>query len=159
MLDNDSSLLMFETLFGPQRFLVWSKENPLWRTFYRTTIAGHWAAEDIEEFNKAGCYYEIHLDHGRDEDAHTFCMYVMERCPNFKAAKFGKIAVNDMKVIVLLGRSAKLKDKINHSAQQFGFELARVYDRSAQSSPQEQHSRQKFAQYLDSFARAFRPIV
>lgn len=151
--------IAFEEAFGPKRFLVWSKENEIWRTFYRTVIAGHWKKEDAEEFNACGHFYEVHLEHGHDDDAHLFCQLVMERCDRFKAAKVSKIAVNDMKVIVFLGKGTKMRDKIAHLASQSGFELARIRTKDQQPSPNEIELHQKFGEYLSSLSKAFAPMA
>lgn len=151
--------IMFEEILGPTRFFVWSKENELWRTFYRTKVAGHWAKEDIEEFNKCGCFYEIHLQHGNDDEAHLFSMMIMQRCDNFKAAKVAKLAVNDMKVIILLGRSADWRHKIARLAKQSNFELVRLRSKADQQSHNEKYTNSKFGEYMNSLRNAFAPTA
>ena len=150
---------VWDDLFGEVRFMPWSKENELWRTFYRTTVAGHWSKEDIDEFNSCAFMYEIHLQHGNDDAAHHFCLMIMQRCENFKAAKVSKIAVNDMKVIILLGKSKRYRDRVANAANVHGFELARIRDRDAQPSEHERHSHEKIGEYLESLRKAFAPMA
>lgn len=149
----------FDGVLGQARFFIWSKENELWRSFFRTTVGGHWSEEDVDEFMKCGYYYEIHLDHKYEGLAHTFCLSVLERSNVFKAAKISKLAVNNTKVLVLLGKNKSLKEKIAKLASQCGFELARIRTASDDASANENESRSKFRHYLQSLAAMFAPSV
>lgn len=149
----------WDDLFGEKRFMPWSKENEIWRTFYRTTVAGHWSLDDVEEFRKCLVEYEIHLDHGRDDDAHLFCQRVVERCQTIKAAKVSKLAVNDMKVIIMLGSDRSMMGKIGYAAKAHGFKLARTRERGSQLSQNEIETRKKVAEYLESLRLAFAPMA
>lgn len=149
----------YDQIFGPKRFLVWSKSNELWRTFYRTVVAGHWKKEDVEEFNKAAWFYEVHMDHGNDDAAHLMALRIMERCQVFKAAKVSKLAVNDMKVVMFLGQNKSLSDKVAHVAREHGFELVRIRDRNSPPGEHELAANEKFQEYLDNLRRAFAPMA
>lgn len=151
------SIIAFEEILGPRIYFIWSKENALWRTFFRTKLAGHWSAEDAKEFLGLGCLYEIHLQHGNDQAGHEFCLNVLERCNNFKAAKYSKLAINDIKAIVLLGRSSKYRDKIDQLAKAYGFQLTRIRSRTDHPSRNEEESRKKFREYMNSIVNAFLP--
>jgi len=149
----------FNQVLGVQRFLVWSKDNALHRIFYRTTVAGHWSKDDIDEFNKLGCIYEIHLDHSHDEIAQQFALKILERCDTFKAAKLVKLAVNDMKVLTLLGRDSKMKDKIIHLCRQCDFDFGRIRYANEPMSKQESETMERARQYLGSLAMAYKPLM
>lgn len=140
-----------------KRFLVWSKSNQVWTTFYRTTRAGHWDKDDVEEFGRCIYAYEIHLNHGNDDAAHLFCLRLMERCPNFKAAKVSKLAVNDMKVILLLAKKKSFRDKVQHAARQYGFQLARIRDQHSQKTQHEIMAHSMIGQQLDALGKALAP--
>ena len=99
------------------------------------------------------------MDHGHDDEAHTFCLKVMERCDNFKAAKYSKLAVNDMKVILLLGKTTKMRDKIKHISEQFGFELVRIRDRNSQASQHEIMANTVIGEYMECLRRAYAPMT
>ena len=152
-------LFQFNHILGDIRFLVWSKENEIHRMFFRTMIAGHWDKTDVEEYLKCGCYYEFHFDHKYDEEAQLFCMMVMQRCENFKAARVCKLAVNNMKVFVLLGRSAEYKNGLATLAKQSGFELARLRSKEDVVSENEKFTRTKVGQYFESLKKAFAPMA
>lgn len=151
----------WNSLFGvkEKRFLIWSKTNELWATFFRTTIAGHWDKDDVEEFGRCIYLYEIHLQHGNDDAAHLFCLRLLERCDDFKAAKVSKLAVNDMKVIILKGKTKKAADKVRHAARQHGFELARIRDKDSQRSQHEIMAHTMVGQQLEALGKAFAPNV
>lgn len=151
--------IMFFDLLGAVKFLVWSKESEIARIFYRTTIAGHWDKADVEEFNRCGCFYEIHFDHKQDDEAHMFCMMVMQRCDNFKGAKVSKLAVNNMKVIVLLGKTAEFRGQVARLAKQSGFELSRVRSKSDRASDVERYSNSQVGKYFDRLKKAFAPTA
>jgi hypothetical protein len=75
------------------------------------------------------------------------------------AAKVSKLAVNDMKVIVLLGKSKKPAKKIAHIVKQYGFELARIYDKSSQKTSHDMFYQSKVGEYMDSLVKAFAPMA
>jgi len=149
----------WDQIFGEKRYLSWMKSNELWSVFYRTTVAGHWSKEDVQEFNQCQYAYEIHMDHGNDDAAHSLCLKVMERCSDFKAAKYSKLAVNDMKVIVILAKSKRMTEKIKHVAKQHGFELARIRDKDSQASQHEVMANTVMGDYMESLRRAFAPMT
>jgi hypothetical protein len=151
--------IRFFELLGPSRFFIWSKENEIKRTFYRTEIAGHWKKKDVEEFNQCGCFYEIHLDHKYDSDAHMFCLQVLQRCDNFKAAMVSKLAVNNMKVIILLGRSGEFRDQIAYLAEDCDFELSRLRSKSDRQSDVERFAKTKLGEYAESLRGMFAPMA
>lgn len=151
--------ILFHEVLGPQRFFIWSKENEVWRTFYRTVISGHWSASDIEEFEKCQCVYEMHFDHARNDDAHLFALLVMQRCDNFKAVKVSKLAVNNTKVMIFLGHSSDYKNKINTLANKCGFELSRIRAKSDYKSEVEKFTKSKIGEYFSNLMKAFAPVV
>ena len=140
-----------------KRFLIWSKSNQVWTTFYRTTRAGNWDKDDVEEFGRCVYAYEIHLAHGNDDAAHLFCLRLLERCDTFKAAKVSKLAVNDMKVIILLGKNKMMADKVKHATRQYGFQLARIRDKHSQKSQHEIMANSMVGQQLKALGNAFAP--
>jgi hypothetical protein len=151
--------LPFDEVLGPRRFFIWSKENELYRTFFRTEFAGHWTEKDVHEFINLKTIYEIHLQHGQDEIAHSFCLHVLERSENFKAAKYSKIALNNMKVLCLLGKSSNQRSQIQELANYFNFKLERVRSRTDAPSSNESESRKKFREYLKATILAFNPTL
>lgn len=151
--------MMFHQLLGPERFFIWSKESEIWRVFYRTTMPGSWSAIDIEEFDKCSCVYEIHFDHSQDNEAHLFSLFVMQRCDNFKAAKVSKLAVNNMKVIILLGHKADYKNQIARLAKESNFELARLRSREDYKSDVENFTNSKIGEYFENLRKAFAPTA
>lgn len=151
--------IMFADLLGPEKHFIWSKENEVWRTFYRTTVSGHWSKDDIEEFAKCGCIYEIHFDHSLDAEAQLFCLMIMQRCTNFKAGKVSKFAINNMKVIIMLGHNNEYHSKIMRLARQSGFDFSRVRSREDHKSDVEKFTNSKMGQYLQSLKNAFAPMA
>lgn len=152
-------LVDFDGVLGQNKAFIWSKENELWRTFYRTHVAGHWSKQDVAEFMKCGYYYEIHFDHAREHEAHTFCLEVMARCDKFKAVKLSKLAVNNVKVMVFLGSDKTMKDKMKLLAGQAGFEFARLRLGGEPISENENVTRSKFRQYIESLGAMFAPML
>lgn len=150
-------MIAFEEALGPKRFFIWSKENQLWRSFFRTIVAGHWKKEDATEFMTMKCYYEIAFDHSKENIAQNFVLEVLERSSHFMAAKVSKLALNNVKCLILLGKDAKMADKIKHLAKLFEFEFVRVRGKDEVSS-HEKTSREKFSEYLENLQRAFAPM-
>ena len=146
--------LFFSEYFGTVDFMPWSKSNEIWTTFYRTKVAGHWKREDAVEFMKADKKFEIHLDHADSEKAHTLCFEIMQRCSDFVAAKVSKIAINDMKVAIILSKGTKMKDRIAKAAADMNMQLVRVVDRNVTTS-YENYTNQKIREYLDALGKAF----
>lgn len=151
--------ILFHEVLGPQRFLIWSKENEMWRTFYRTIIPGQWSIDDVEEFKKCQCIYEFHFDHSRNDDAQLFSLLVMQRCQNFKAAKVSKLAVNNMKVMIFLGHSPDYKNKINTLATKCSFDLPKIRARGEHESAVEKFTKTKFGEYMANLRKAFAPMA
>tara|TARA_Y100001972_G_C7534588_1_gene269306 strand:- start:79 stop:576 length:498 start_codon:yes stop_codon:yes gene_type:complete len=150
--------LHFHDYFGPVKFMPWSKSNEIWTTFYRTKVAGHWKREDAVEFMKADRKFEIHLDHADSDNAHSLCLEAMRRVDDFKAAKVSKIAINDMKVALILAKGSKWKDRVSQMASDMNMQLVRVVDRN-HSTSYETHTNQKIREYLDALGKAFAPMA
>lgn len=149
----------YDEILGPIAHMPWSKSNEIWTVFYRTTVAGHWSKDDVDEFASCSCFYEIHLQHGNDDAANMMCLQIIRRSKQFMAAKISKLAINDMKVIVLLGKSADMKDKISHIAKEYGFQLARIYGKSSQKTKHDLFYQSKIGEYIDSLMKAFAPMA
>jgi len=152
-------LIDYDGVLGQSKDFIWSKENELWRTFYRTKVAGNWSKEDVDEFMKCGYCYEVHFDHSREHDAQTFALEVMSRVKQFKAAKVSRLAVNNVKVIVFLGRDKKMADRMKVITGYAGFELTRIRLASEEASEGENSIRAKFNQYLESVKNMFAPTL
>jgi len=150
--------LFYEQYFGSVDYMPWSKSNEVWTTFYRTIVAGHWKKEDAVEFMKANKKFEIHLDHADSQKAHSLCFEVMRRCPDFVAAKVSKIAINDMKVAIILSKGTKMKERVAKAAADMNMQLVRVVDRDVQTS-HENYTNQKIQEYLDALGKAFAPMA
>lgn len=150
--------LFYEEYFGSIDYMPWSKSNEIWTTFYRTKVAGHWKREDAAEFVKANKKFEIHLDHADSEKAHSLCFEVMRRCSDFVAAKVSKIAINDMKVAIILSKGTKMKERVAKAAADLNMKLVRVVDRDVQTS-HETYTNKKIEEYLDALGKAFAPMA
>jgi hypothetical protein len=150
--------LFYAEHLGTVDFMPWSKSNEVWTTFYRTKVAGHWKREDAVEFMKANKKFEIHLDHSDSGKAHSMCLEIMRRCGDFMAAKVSKIAINDMKVAILLSKGTRMKDRVARMVSELDMQLVRVVDRDTETS-YENYTNQKIKEYLDALGKAFAPMA
>ena len=149
----------YEDALGPVRFMPWSKRNPIWTCIYRTTRNGRWDKDDVEEFNSCDRIYEIHYQHEDEDRVHLMALEIMRRCKQFKAAKVSVVAVNDMKVVILLGKGVGMSELIGNLAKANGAELVRVMDRNSASNFYDNATQPKIREYVDSLRRAYAPMM
>jgi hypothetical protein len=149
----------YDDALGPVRFMPWSKRNAIWTCIYRTTKNGRWDKDDVDEFNSCDYIYEIHFQHDDEDRVHLMALEIMRRRPEFKAAKVSVLAVNDMKVVILLGKGVGMSSLVANVAKANGAELARVLRRDEAENAYDTHMKPKVQEYVDSLRRAFAPTM